>query len=161
MTQQPVERAAALRKNGDFCAAEQALLQVLQEQPGHAGAHYQLACTYDVQGKEAAAAEHYEAALAGGLEEDREGAYLGLGSTYRCLGQYGKSCEVLDRAIVEYPDSRVLHVFRALTLYNLGQPAKSIETLLVQLLQTTDDAGIRTYEKALSFYADKLDQTWG
>lgn len=160
MSEQAIEQAIAFRKEKAFAKAEHVLQQLLQSEPANSDAHYQLAWTYDAQGKEAQAAPHYELALANGLKEGREGAYLGLGSTYRCLGEYEKSRVVFDRAIAEFPNNRALKVFQALTLYNLGQSDKSIEVLLTQLLQTTSDSGIKSYEKALAFYADKLDQTW-
>lgn len=35
--------------------------------------------------------------------------------------------------------------------------AQSMELLLKELIQTTSDASIRSYERALLFYSDKLD----
>ena len=103
---------------------------------------------------------HYEKAISNGLIEDRSGAILGLGSTYRCLGEYEKSLVTLDQGIQEFPENRVLKVFRALTLYNLGKSEESVNQLLIQLIDTTSDASIKSYDKALRFYSDKLNQTW-
>lgn len=160
MPQQRLDQAIKQRGDKDFAGAGALLGELLALYPNNPDVHYQLAWTYDAQGKEPEAVPHYEAALANGLIEGREGAYLGLGSTYRCLGQYQKSAEVFDRAIKEFPDNRALKVFHALTLYNLGQPDKSVERLLTQLLETTSDPAIKSYSRALAFYADKLDQTW-
>jgi len=130
-------------------------------QPADAEASYQLARQYDSEGKESEAAPFYELALESGLKgENRRGAYLGLGSTYRALGEYVRSKEIFDRALKEFPDDRSLKVFRALTLYNLGQRDKCVEELLLQLLDTTANDQIKRYDRALRFYADKLDQTW-
>lgn len=111
-------------------------------------------------GKESEAVPFYEKAIANGLKEDRSGAMLGLGSTYRCLGDYEKSLKVFDQAIQEFPANRPLQTFRALTLYNLGRNEESVSQLLIQLLDTTQDPSIKSYEKALRFYSDRLNETW-
>jgi tetratricopeptide (TPR) repeat protein len=85
---------------------------------------------------------------------------LGLGSTYRCLGEYQKSLKIFDQAIKEFPDDRSLKVFRAITHYNLGKTEDSVGELLIQLVDTTNDPSIKSYEKALRFYSDKLNETW-
>ena len=56
---------------------------------------------------------------------------LGLGSTYRCLGEYEKSVKIFDQAVQEFPDNRALKVFRTLTLYNLGKSEESVSQLLI------------------------------
>jgi len=119
-----------------------------------------MAWTCDSLGKESEAANFYKKALANGLKEDRVGAMLGLGSTYRCLGEYEKSLKVLDQAVKEFPEDRSLTVFRALTYYNLGNPQESIRELLLQLLETTNDDSIKSYDRALRFYSNTLNQTW-
>jgi len=115
----------------------------------------------DFMGKESEAAPFYETAISNGLSgEELRGAFLGLGSTYRCLGEYQKSLGTFDKAIKEFPSDRSLKTFRALILYNLGKFSSSVEELLTQLIDTTSDENIKAYEKALRFYSDKLDQTW-
>lgn len=85
-------------------------------------------------GKESEAVPFYVKAIANGLAgEDRKGAMFGLGSTYRCLGEYPKSLEVFDLAVKEFAEDRSLKVFRAITLYNLGKAEESVGELLVQL----------------------------
>lgn len=133
---------------------------LLQQQPHDPEIQYQTAWTYDSLGEESKAVPHYEAALAGGLVRDREGAFVGLGSTYRCLGQYEKARRIFDQALVEFPQNRALQVFRAMTLHNLGEHESAMSHLLVLLVDTTSDPAIRSYEKALRFYSDKLSQTW-
>lgn len=85
---------------------------------------------------------------------------FGLGSTYRCLGEYEKSLKIFDQVVKEFEDDRFFRVFKALTLYNLGRFEDSVSELLVQLLNTTNDQSIKIYEKALRFYSDKLNETW-
>lgn len=94
------------------------------------------------------------------MKNDREGAFLGLGSTYRSLGEYDKSNEVFTKAVSEFPNNNALKTFQALTLYNLKRPADSVGMLIEILLTTTSDKKILSYEKALRFYSDKLDETW-
>lgn len=49
---------------------------------------------------------------------------------------------------------------QALTSYNLGKFKESTGELIRQLAETTADQEIRKFEKALSFYSDRLDETW-
>ena len=156
-----LQQAMEMRSHGE---PEQALIllrELLDESPADAKVNYQIAWTFDQLGKESEAAPFYEAAIANGLSgEDLRGALLGLGSTYRCLGEYEKSLAIFDRAVAEFPADRALKTFRALTLYNLGRFADSSEALLTQLLDTTSDENIISYAGALRFYADNLNQTW-
>ena len=85
---------------------------------------------------------------------------LGLGSTYRTLGMYDKSKEILEQGLQEYPEAREFNVFYAMTLYNLGQYDKAMALLLKEIGETSNDEGIKSYRKAIAFYSDKLDQIW-
>jgi tetratricopeptide (TPR) repeat protein len=155
-----LSEAIELRKNNKPEEAMSILKTLLRSNPNDPDINYQLAWTCDFMGKESEAAPYYEKAIANGLVEDREGAMLGLGSTYRCLGEYKKSLKIFDQGIGEFPENRSLKVFRALTLYNLGQSEESVSQLLIQLIDTTNDRSIKLYEKALRFYSDKLNETW-
>lgn len=160
MTKNELQKAIELRNNKKPEEAIKVLTHLLQANPNDPDINYQMAWTCDSMGKESEAVPYYEKAIANGLKEDREGAMLGLGSTFRCLGEYEKSLKVFDQAITEFPDNRALKVFRALTLYNLGRSEESVSQLLIQLLDTTKDESIKSYERALRFYSDKLNQTW-
>lgn len=160
MSKEKIAEAIALRKSNKPEEAEVLLSSLLRANPNDPDVNYQMAWTCDFMGKESAAAPFYEKALANGLQEDRHGAFLGLGSTYRCLGEYEKSLKVFDNALKEFPEHRDLKVFRALTLYNLGQAEASVSELLIQLLDTTQDQSIKSYDRALRFYSDKLNETW-
>jgi tetratricopeptide (TPR) repeat protein len=155
-----LSKAIELRKENRCEEALVILGQLLESNPLDPDINYQMAWTCDRLGKESEAVPYYEAALSNGLSTDRQGAYLGLGSTYRCLGEYRKSLQTLDQAILEFPQDRALKVFRALTQYNLGSYEASVQELLVQLIETTNDPSIKTYERALQFYSDKLNETW-
>ncbi len=156
-----LENAIALRNDGKGEDALVLIKALLSDGPEDPILNFQMAWTCDYLGKESEAAPYYEKAIAGGLTgEDLRGAFLGLGSTYRCLGRYEESIKVFDKAIVVLPDDRALQAFRALTLYNLGRYSESVELLLSQLIETTADENIKKYASAFRFYADKLDQTW-
>lgn len=160
-THPKVEQAVKLRNEKRHEEALALLKALLAEAPNDPVLNYQAAWTCDSWGKEGDAIPFYEAALKHGLAgEDRSSAYLGLGSTYRCLGKYDRSLAVLSAGIAEFPEYRALRTFRALTLYNLGMRAQAVGSLLTQLIETTSDPSIKAYSRALAFYSDKLDQTW-
>lgn len=123
--------------------------------------HYREACELDKMDEERKAAPRYERALELGLEgKDLRNAILGLGSTYRCIGEYEKSIEMLRRGAREFLDGREFDVFLALALHNTGEHAQAMRLLLRNLAETTGNAYILQYRRALLYYADHLDQTW-
>jgi tetratricopeptide (TPR) repeat protein len=133
----------------------------LAEHPDDAAVHYAAACCCDRLGWETQAVPHYRAALAGALsDEDRRGAFLGLGSTLRALGEYAESETVFDAGLARFPEAKELVAFRAIAHYNLGRPRESVSALLNLLVETTADPALRSYARALRFYAENLDATW-
>lgn len=156
-----LEQTKKLRAEGSFEKTMEFLSQVLQEQPSNPEVHYQIAWTHDALGKETDAAPAYETAISLGLEgEDLEGAYLGLGSTYRCLGDYENSDRVLKRGRELFPDNGALRAFHALTLHNLKNYSAAMELLLKELVRSSSDNQITAYGRALLFYSEKLDETF-
>lgn len=153
-------KAIELRKSHQPEEALNVLKGLLESHPNDPDVNYQMAWTCDYMGKESEAVPYYERAISNGLVEDREGAMLGLGSTYRCLGEYEKSLKMFDQALAEFPSNRAIKVFRAITLYNLERTSESVGELLIQLIDTTSDGNIKSYDRALRFYSDKLDETW-
>lgn len=161
MLEAVIKTAIALRSSGQAEQAKDMLMEQLAEYPHHAGLQYQLAWSHDVLGLEHQAVPFYEQSLKLGLaSEDRAGALLGLGSTYRTLGEYGRAKAVLAQGIGEFPERREFPVFYAMALHNLGEHTEAIGILLMQLADTSSDEGIRSYSKAIAFYADKLEQVW-
>jgi tetratricopeptide (TPR) repeat protein len=153
--------AVRLREVGDFQGAESLLARVLEETPDDADINHQMAWLYDVQGREREAVPYYVKAIAGDLpNEERRGALLGLGSTYRALGEYPEAVKVLGQGVSEFPADRAMQTFLALALYNIGECRQAVDLLLEHLVETTSDPGIRSYEKALRFYAGRLDEVW-
>ncbi len=138
-----LQHIITLKENGQLEEANRLMVALVKEEPENGFFHYHCAWTYDSLGKEKEAVPHYEKAIQLGLEsEDLEGAYLGLGSTYRTLGQYEQSKRIFEQAIRKFPKAEHLKVFYAMTLYNLGENSKAMEILLNTLLLTTNHEGI-------------------
>ena len=120
------------------------------ENPNIAEINYQLAWTCDVLGREAQALPYYEKAIALGLPDNElAGALLGLGSTLRHLGQFERSASVLESARLQFPDNREFDAFLALTLHAGGKPAEALRLALDALCDTSEDQGIRAYQRAI------------
>ncbi|TCZ79294.1 tetratricopeptide repeat protein [Paenibacillus albiflavus] len=154
-------KAIQLREAGHLEEARSVLLKLITLEPINPLVWFQCAWVHDALGSESEAVPYYTKALELGLlGEERQGAYLGLGSTYRALGLYDESKLLFEQAIQEYPDQREFRIFYAMVLYNLKDYSKAMEIVLQQLLETSNDTGIQSYSRAISFYSDKLDQTW-
>lgn len=157
-----IEDAVELRSSGRAEEAKTMLLHLLSADGSNAELHYQLAWTHDVLGLEREAVPYYEQSLALGLPdaEQKAGAVLGLGSTYRTLGQYTESRALLEQGVHEFPQRAEFKAFLAMTLHNLGEHAEAMELLLKLLAETSAAPGIQDYRKAITFYSDKLGQVW-
>ncbi|MYW08214.1 tetratricopeptide repeat protein [Streptomyces sp. SID2563] len=152
-------RAVRLREQGEAGAAREQLLGLAGRYPQDAVIAYQTAWAHDVLGLEAEAVPFYERALAGeGLApEDRHGAFLGLGSTYRVLGRYEEAARTLRRGLDAFPEDPALRAFLAMALYNRGEGREAVGLLLKTLATASDDPGVRQYRRAIEHYADDLD----
>ncbi|MBK0008788.1 tetratricopeptide repeat protein [Priestia aryabhattai] len=156
-----LDKALALRKNGNHKESNELLSELVKEFPDDALYNYQCAWSFDILGEEEKAVSFYENAIKIGLpSKDMEDAVLGLGSTYRALGEYEKSKDIFLKGMELFPDNHVIKVFYSMTLYNLKEHSKAMELILKCLLNTTNDNEILSYKRALNFYSDKLDQTW-
>lgn len=161
MINKELQRAIELREKGNADQSRNIILRLLEQNPDNASLHYQCAWTHDVLGEERNAVPHYEEAIQLGLEgRNLEDALLGLGSTYRTLGEYEKSQEMFLKGMDLFPDNKAIQVFYAMTLYNLKEHHQAMEILLKNLVETTNDMDIRKFSKAITFYADKLDTSW-
>lgn len=137
------------------------LSKLVLEFPDNALVNYHFAWSFDVLGLEADAVPYYEKAIQIGLNETNAmGAFIGLGSTYRALGQYDKSEIVFEKGIEQFPENKAMKTFYAMTLYNLGKHREAMEILLTSIAHSTNDSEILSYKRAIEFYADKLDQIW-
>ncbi|OMQ21833.1 tetratricopeptide repeat protein [Serratia oryzae] len=148
-----------LKKQGRYQEACERVLQMLQQAPQDAMLHYQLACLYDVQGFEQQAIPCYLTALQYALPaQQRQEAWLGLGSTYRALGDYQKSLAAFDSGLSEFPQAKEITLFRAMTLYNLGETKQAVADLLLLLAETSSHNAISHYQRAIRQYAADLDR---
>lgn len=153
--------AIRLRKEEKLKESNNVLVNLANNHSDNSIVNYQCACSFDVMGLERDAVPYYEKAILLGLpDDDLKGAFLGLGSTYRTLGEYGKSRKVFKEGLAKFPDDNAIRTFYAMTLYNLKEYPKAMEILLNNLVQTSSDEDIRKYKKAIEFYSDKLDEIW-
>ncbi len=156
-----IETAIHLRQDNKGKQALAMLQRLLKKQPNDARLNYQAAWTCDSLGQEREAMPYYETALELGLQgEDLRGALLGLGSTYRTLGEYDKSALTFKAGIEFFPEAHEFRVFLAMACYNLGQHHEAMTLLLRTVAETSNDAEVTRFKKAILFYSDKLDQIW-
>ncbi|WP_019152592.1 tetratricopeptide repeat protein [Robertmurraya massiliosenegalensis] len=154
-------KAIKLRENGFYEQCYQEMTELAKNFPDDPEILYQCAWSCDSLGKEAEAIPYYESAIKLGLSgKELEGAYLGLGSTFRTLGNYVQSKAVLEVGMNLFPQNQALKVFYTMTLYNLNEHDKAMETLLSCLMENTANEDILAYKNAIQFYANKLDQIW-
>ena len=153
--------AVQLRETQKHEEARELLLELHAEFPNDPQVNYQCAWIHDLLGLEREAIQYYEKAVQEGLSGDElNGALLGMGSTYRCIGEYQKAKETFQRGLELFPERHEYKTFLAMTYYNLGEHSKAMELLLTSLAETSNDEGVIRYQRAIQFYADKLDETW-
>ncbi|WP_282173106.1 tetratricopeptide repeat protein [Cytobacillus firmus] len=156
-----LQKAVDLRQSGNHKESNELFLKLVQEFPDNASINYQCAWSFDLIGEESEAVHFYEKAIKLGLpSKELKGALIGLGSTYRTLGEYEKSRNIFLKGIESFPDNRAIKTFYSMTLYNLNEHSKAMELLLNCLIDSTTDVEISKYRKAISFYSNKLDETW-
>ena len=159
--QEKLASAIQLRESEKHEEARRLFLALHSEFPDDPHVNYQCAWIHDLLGLEREAIPFYEKAVETGISgDDLKSALLGIGSTYRCIGEYQKSIDTFQQALSLFPDSHEFNVFLAMAYYNIGEYAKAMELLLNSLADTSSDEGILRYQRAIRFYSDKLDQTW-
>lgn len=150
-----------LKEEGRFDESNKLLLELYKRFPNDTLVNYYCAWSFDALGEETKAIPYYKKAIQLGLAgENLEGALLGLGSTYRALGQYEKSQEIFKKGIELFPKNNALKVFYSMTLFNLTEYQKAMEVLLHCMIETVQDPNILKYKRAIEFYSNKLDETW-
>ncbi|MZD09361.1 tetratricopeptide repeat protein [Streptomyces sp. SID5785] len=155
--------AVRLREEGRREEARTVLLDLRERFPEDVAIAYQTAWVHDALGREAEAVAHYGAAVArpGLSEEDRRGALLGLGSTYRTLGRYPEAVATLSGAVAEFPGDQALRTFLAMALYNAGRAHDGMRLLLTVVAETSADPDLVAYRPAIEHYARDLDAVEG
>lgn len=153
--------ADKLRAKDRHEEARKLLVQLALEFPTNPVVQYKTACVYDFLGLERDAIPYYQAAIENDLPRaDLRAAYLGLGSTYRTLGQYSESKNILLKGLSHFPEANEMKIFLAMTLYNLGENHEAVSSLLKAIVDTTSDEEVKNYERAIRFYADDLNKKW-
>lgn len=156
-----IKQAIELRKKSELKQSNKLLMQLVRKFSNDPDVNFQCAWSFDVLGEETKAVPYYEKAIKLGLSgKDLEKAIIGLGSTYRTIGNYEESKNVFEKGINQFPDNRAMQVFYSMTLYNLHEHQAAMKLLLACLMETTKDSEILSYQKAIEFYAPRLDQIW-
>lgn len=155
--QEELDAIVGARAHGQFNQLLPRLKSLDERHPNVAEIAYQLAWTCDTLGRHAEALLYYEKAIALGLPPNElSGAFVGLGSTLRALGQPARASEVLRAAKLQFPDNRELDAFLALALHDEGKHAEALALALELVCDTTDDPGLTAYGRALRHAASKL-----
>jgi len=168
MMRDRLAEAIQLRETGrakqDQAILEEArtvLLELAAAHPDDAEITFQLAVVHDNLGLERESIPFYLQALTQGLSgPDFERALMGLGSTYRGLGEYQQAEETLRRGVREFPHNRAIQVFLAMTLYNLHDYKEAMELVLTNLMETTSDEKLQYFKRPLVWYATHLDENY-
>jgi tetratricopeptide (TPR) repeat protein len=139
-----------------------ALLEALvNESPDNPEINFYCGAVNDSMGLEQMAIPYYRQALENEIEGDlREAAYIQLGSSFRCIGEYEFAREVFSKGLEEYPANPAMKVFYAMTLYNMGDHKESFTLMLKTLVSDSSHEWIKKYERALNFYSEDIDGVW-
>jgi tetratricopeptide (TPR) repeat protein len=149
-----LDDAQKLVNQGDLMGARQLLVKMCLNHPNDPLLNYRCACVHDSLGMEEDARPYYENAIRLGLQgECLEGAFIGLGSTYRLLGEHAKSIEVLLEGSRQFPNSRVMKVFEAMALHESGKHNLAVALLLHCIAERPGDQSIALYSRAIQEYA--------
>lgn len=152
----------ALRARGKLEEARVAAVALAAQHADDAELQHFTACVHDALGLEAQALPYYRACLSNPALSDasRTEAYVGLGSSLRCLGRYAEARDVLIEGLEHAPAHAAMRTFLAMTHHNLGDHKAAVEDLLALLAQTSNEESIRDYAKAIAFYAEDVDRRW-
>lgn len=153
------EKVAAgreLAKAGDGAGSIAHFQGLVTEYPDEPRAWYELACSFDREGREEEAVAPYKRALALGLAEpDLQGALLGLGSTLRNVGAFDEAVQLLTDACERFPERADLRVFLAFARQSAGDGNGALATLLNLILESPG-IDVHGYERAIRYYTDEL-----
>ncbi len=153
----PLAAITGARHGGQVTGLLKQLRALDAAHPHVAEIAYQLAWTLDAAGRPADAVPHYERAIALGLPPNElSGALLGLGSSYRLLGQLDRADSALAQGRAQFPTNREFEVFLALLRHDQDRPAEALQLALGVLLDTSEDIGITAYQRALRHHVAAL-----
>ncbi|RXJ04421.1 hypothetical protein DS745_03280 [Anaerobacillus alkaliphilus] len=153
--------AISLLEANNYEAAREILDKLLEADPEDSQVNFYYGSFHDGLGNEREAIPYYEKALANDIQgPNREMAYVQLGSSLRCIGEYEKAMKILSNGLQEFPANGAIKVFLAICYYNTSEHEKSVQLLMTTLLDTSTDQSIQQYKRALTYYKDHLNNTW-
>ena len=156
-----INKGIELIEKGQTEEALNLFFKLLDREQNNAEILYQIAWCLDILEREKDAIPYYEKAIEIGMDDEKlKGALLGLGSTYRTIGEYQSSLKIFNQAVLQYPTNNEFKVFRTMTNYNLGNHEDAMRELLEVIADTSSDENVKAYKKAILFYSDKLNQVW-
>jgi Flp pilus assembly protein TadD len=145
-----------LARDGDGDASIAYFRELVERHPDDPRAWYELACSFDREGREEEAVAPYKKALALGLTEPHlQGLMVGLGSTLRNVGAFQESVDFLSAAVERYPDHADLRVFLAFAKHSAGDHAGALVEALDVIL-ATPGVDLHGYGRAIRYYTDEL-----
>lgn len=157
-----LEHALKLRSDGEEEQSRQLFIELVRQNHNNAELNFHCAQTHDGMGLEEEAVEYYERAIRIGLPDELlKDAYVCLGSSFKVIGEYQKSFDILSIGEEKFPNYEPIQVFKALTLYGMDRHSTALKTVLLSLLKTTNDKEIQKYSRALHYYAEVLDEPKG
>ncbi|WP_274648752.1 tetratricopeptide repeat protein [Paenibacillus humicola] len=155
------EEGRAKQDESILAQARALLLDLAALYPNDAQINFQTGVAHDNTGMGKEAISYYLSAIDLGLSgPDLERCLLGLGSTYRALGNYQEAVETLRRGVRKFPNNRAIQVFLAIALYNTQNYKEAMELVLINLMETTSDEKLQFFKRGISYYAEHLDETW-
>lgn len=156
-----LEEAIQLIQNKQYEKAKSILLKLAAEQPNETKVNFYCAESHDALGLEREAIPYYETAIENGIDgELREKAYIQLGSSYRCVGEYESAASVLQRGLEEFPENLAMQTFLAMALYNLKHEEKAVALMLNIVADSSNDPWVKRYIGAIKFYSKNINETW-
>lgn len=159
--EETISKAKQLRQDDELESSQELLLQLLEEYPDDPLVLFEVGGSYDVMGEEPQAIPYYRQAIDEGLDgQELEECLVCLGSSYRNVGRFDDSVELLEEAWAAHPDNNSIGAFLALAYYSNEQCEESVQLLLSLLLKTTTDDNILAYADAIDFYKDNLNEVW-
>jgi tetratricopeptide (TPR) repeat protein len=148
-------------ENREYEEAKVMLEKLVQQSPEDPEVQFYLASANDSLGFETRAIPYYRSAIENGIQGEKlEAAFIQLGSSYRCIGEYQYAKDVLSTGMEQFPNNPALKAFYAMTLYNLGEHKESVTLLIKTLITSSDDEWLKKYEVALKFYSEDIDGVW-
>ena len=152
-----MDRIFAARDRDAMQPTIDAFERLLAEHPDNPRLVYEVGGAYDTAGEEETALGFYTRALELGLEgELRRRCLLQYASTLRQLDRFEESLDVLNRAILEFPSSPSLRVWKALTLHASGRGNGGFALLLETIADHVGSPEIARYEAALRGNAEYI-----